>query len=49
MKAWEELSGPVKAYIVIAVVLIGIVFAVRSCAAPDSSTPPPPRGYVDGE
>jgi len=48
MQLWEDMSGATKGYLVIAVLLIVFAIAYRSCSGPDKSTPPPPRGYVDG-
>lgn len=45
MSFWEDLSPAVKGYLGIAVVLILLVLAYRSCSESEDSAPPP-RGYA---
>jgi hypothetical protein len=49
MRFWEDLSGATKLYLVIAVIVIGLALALRSCGKPDASAPPAPRGYTNAE
>lgn len=43
---WEDLSPAVKGYVSIALVLIVLLIAYKSCSEPDEQAAPMPRGYV---
>jgi hypothetical protein len=43
---WDDLSSNVKRYLIVAVVLLGVLLALRTCAKPGGSGGPPPRGVM---
>jgi hypothetical protein len=46
MSFWDDLSPSVKRYLIVGVLLGAALLGLRTCAAPGTGAPPPPRGVV---